>query len=687
MTEHTVALEVYYNGAWNEVAAEALTGRKITIQRGLTEQGELRAAKVAWTFKDPADKWRPTNPESPLYGVAGRNMPVRVIVDGATRAYCEASSFQPEQEPGGPRLVHLSTEGLQRRVGLWTEKLRSPIYRQLSAQPAVGYWPLEDGSGATSATSAVAAAAAGFVTDVTFGEDDAPGGASASVVLRTVGTSRISAVTPQWTVGTDGWAVMFYCRLPAPVVGGIGFKLIDIWGYGTVRQWSIEMNDVAFTLRAYDANGAQLFQHGPATFQIDPTQWFAIQLETEQAGGNVNWALIRHQVGSGVFWSGTGSYAGTVERVTSTHLFPPVADTRVSHLWVGHHTLPFVDFTFMQVSAGYAGELAANRFLRLMGEAGLTAGFLGDIAGTMPMGPQRSDTLLELLKECARTDDALIYDSRQTVRLVFRTRVSLYTQTPALELTWPDDIAPPFAELIDDDGVYNRVTVSQRDGGEATAVAETGPLSIQPPPAGVGEYRRGIDVNVADEQVFPQLAAWCTAHGLGGRYPQVTIDLDAHPELTAAVHSVEIGARITIAGREPELISLIVLGIAETVETHRRLVTFTCIRDTVFQVGVYDDTDSRWDSRTTTVKTDVSSSATTITFRTTDPGDLWSTAGVPYDVLIAGQRNTVTAMGAASLVSGAYDQTATVTRGVNGVTKPLAAGDEIHVASPGRWAL
>jgi hypothetical protein len=78
--------------------------------------------------------------------------------------------------------------------------------------------------------------------------------------------------------------------------------------------------------------------------------------------------------------------------------------------------------------------------------------------------------------------------------------------------------------------------------------------------------------------------------------------------------------------------------------------------------------------------------ATAVTFTTGNSDETWSTT-TPYDVMIAGQRNTVTAMGAAALVGGSYDQAATLTRGVNGVTKALAAGEPIHVANPMRYAL
>jgi hypothetical protein len=130
-----------------------------------------------------------------------------------------------------------------------------------------------------------------------------------------------------------------------------------------------------------------------------------------------------------------------------------------------------------------------------------------------------------------------------------------------------------------------------------------------------------------------------------------------------------------------------VLGYQEVIGSHSRTITFNCAPDQQFAGGEYDDGIVRYDSSSTTVKTAVTLTGTSITFRTTNILDLWSTTGTPYDVVIAGQRSRVTNMGAASLVSGAYEQTATVVRGIDGIRKTIAAEEPIHVATPGRYSL
>ena len=61
----------------------------------------------------------------------------------------------------------------------------------------------------------------------------------------------------------------------------------------------------------------------------------------------------------------------------------------------------------------------------------------GSASDTETMGPQYPATLLEHLKEIRDTDGGFVYDSPDSLAVTFRTRVDLYSQTPAIELTPP----------------------------------------------------------------------------------------------------------------------------------------------------------------------------------------------------------------------------------------------------------
>lgn len=65
--------------------------------------------------------------------------------------------------------------------------------------------------------------------------------------------------------------------------------------------------------------------------------------------------------------------------------------------------------------------------------------------------------------------------------------------------------------------------------------------------------------------------------------------------------------------------------------------------------------------------------------------EAWSTTAEPYDLLIAGERVTVTSMGARTGTPGDWEQQATVTRSVNGVVKAQVVGASVKAAGAKRW--
>jgi hypothetical protein len=689
MTGHTVTPSAFLSGAWTDFPGEVFEGDAIRITRGLTEQGELRAAKIQWRFNDQTGKWRPTNPTSPLYGQVGQALPVRVTVDGSTRAYCEAVSFAPDQDPEfqpgvrGRRWVDMSAEGLLGRIGTWSEAVRSAMYRQISGYAnRRGHWPLEDPSSATQLTNTYSRGTPGVINGSRPGSDDGPPGAD-NVTAAPSGSSmggRFSGVSG------SGWQFSFSCRLNAMPAGSTYGELIR-WTTSIGNTWSWQVNSTTFRLVVTAPDGTTLL-NSIASFggTISPAGWLTYRVKVTLSGSTVTVEPAWFGLNDGPLGI-TDSYVGGLGSLTSwtQETNAITQDALYGHVFGVTGTSDDLQSSgALQVFRGYLGETTGARFARLMTEAGIDYAFLG--TASTPMGPQRSDTLIELLKEIARTEDGLIYDSRVALRLVLRSRPSLYNQAP-LTLTLAQ-IAPSMREMIDLDGVFNRVTVSQREGGEASAALEAGPLSIQPAPAGIGEFKREVKVNVAAEGTLPLLAGWWisrgTARGRGGRYPEITVDLDAQPGLTSAVNGVEIGSRIVVTGRDPDPVGLLVLGIDETVQAFRRLVTFTCVPDHVWNPGVYHGT-ARYDTRATLAE-DLTLTETLWDITAPTLADTFSRTSLPYDVMVGGERCTVTAA-TVPAGTGPYTQTITCTRSVNGVVKTQPLGAEIHIATPGRWAL
>lgn len=690
MTSQNATLELFYGGVWNAVP--------LYLQGGMTIERTAdfpRATKVTCEVNNDSLAYDPARPESPLYGLAGRNTRARLVINGHTRVFVEASEWKPkrtsEHKPGvafGRSAVDLTAEGLLRRLDRWTDPLRSPMFRTISTRStSIGHWPLEDEREAGQASSTAGTPA--YTTGVTFGADESPQGAARTVQMKT-GSLITGAFDPAST--TAGWQVAFSMRLPAVPVGPTYTGIMN-WSTSNGYRWFWNVNDTTYQFQIADSDGT-IIKSSTVLFGGDanPDQWVTFRVKATQSGGTVTFEPAWYSQ-NGTVWGFTDTYAGTVGALRQ---FRQVGSTVNNGGWVSHifavtgATDNLLSGAALRTFDGYLGERAGDRFLRLCSENGVTRYMTGSAADTQPMGPQRPDTFLALLQEIADTDDSIIFDERFDVALTLRTRRSMAAQTAVLNLAYPSQVAPPLVRVIGDKGTHNRVTVKNAGGGEFTAALTTGRMSVAAPPAGVGEYKQTVDVNVAEESTqLEPLARWHLAKGTVDRtqYSQVTVDLLANPGLAASCMFVNLGDMITITGAERDVIPLRVVGIEDSVGPGALWsVTYTTEPYEAWAAGRYDAATSRYDVAGSTlgVARDAVQTAFTLSAATRD--DLWSTTSTPYDLMIAGERVTVTAMGAAA-GAGPFTQAATVTRSINGVVKVHAVGEEVHIATPGRYAL
>lgn len=724
MPKQNVAFELFYDGSWHDVAAtdDVFAEMPIRIQRGQgDESAAFRPAQAVAQLNNDDDRFRTSNPMSPLYGKAGRNTPLRVKVGGVIRAACEASSWAPDQTtdfrqspPRGKAWVDLEAGGLLRRVAQWTVPLKSPLRRfvDLSGTKPAEYWPMEDPNGSSFASSVVGGAPMKPITTVRYTLPDgtplAPGGSpdfargagidgSASLPnFQGGGTLR----SPVRVTTFNGYAIDWVMQFQAGTDKG-GTTSADVFSWresGTYVHYTV--NVIKGFVTVFHANAtddATLASTGSAVAALDVYDGAAhhFRYQVRQNGGNYLAQLYIDGFLKATADNFTPGMTGTVGTPTQIEWNPgedkgdymPVAAGHVI-VWasgqIGDQPAVF------NALAGHAGELTGDRITRLLDEHGIPLVIRGDLNSGAPMGPQPIDTLPKLLEEIVRTEDGLLFDEIASLVLVFTQSDYRYNQTPSLTLT-PTDMPALPKEVTDDLGVSNIVTARMRSGAEYTVRDDTSPLGTQAPPNGVGEYTRTVDVNLDDENLLPQYANWWMRRGTVDRprFPQITVDLTAaSPGLISAVESVDVGDVIEITGFREYTVRLYVLGYTETIGTHTRSITFTCAPDQQFQVGVYDDGVWRWDTRTTKLASSATSTAVSLSLTTTAKNDVLTTAGgsLPYDLLIEGERVRVTAM-TAPAGSGPYTQTATVTRSINGVVKALPANSSVSLYDSRRWGL
>lgn len=721
MPKQAVTVELYYDGAWRDLTADndVFAESPITITQGQGDEGgAFRPCTITCSLVNDDDKYRTSNPMSPLYGKAGRNTPMRVKVAGSVRGIVEASSWSADQTTDfrrtparGRAWVDVEGGGVLQRVNQWVDPLRSPLYRfvERSGVTPAEWWPMEDASTSSSAASAVGGPAMQPVTKVRYTLPDGtalpPGGAprfadangipGSDALPSFQGGGTLSA--PVRNATFDGYAIDWVMQFAAGTDQG-GTTSADVLSWretGTYVHFTVNVTKNSVTVFHSNAADEAIGSFtGSAAGSLDVYDGAPhhFRYQVRQSGGSY---VARLLIDSAIYATAsnfTPGMAGTVGRPTSVEWNPGESrgdymPTAAGHLIVWPSGQLGAQPPVFDALTGYAGEKASYRYDRLLNEEGIPHYVSASFAKSSLMGPQRPDTLPNLIRECVDTEDALLFDHKSELRLMFLSRVDRYNQNPALALT-PTDFPSLPREVTDDLNVHNVVTASQRGGGDYTVRDDTGPLGAQPPPVGVGESRQTVDVNVFDESALPQVANWWLRRGTVNlpRFPKVTLDLNAKPGLVAVVQNVEVGSVITISGFREYTIRLFVLGWVEVIGTHTRTITFTCAPDQQFQVGTYSSTLKRYDSSSTTLAEDLTTTETAWDIRTVKQGDCWSTTP-GYDVMVGGERCTVTAVTAAVLSGGYWTQTMTCTRSINGVVKTHALGAEIHVATPGRYAL
>jgi len=582
--------------------------------------------------------------------------------------------------------------GILRRLGQGASPLRSPLTRgTLAIDGLVAYWPMEEESGATQFNAALGGTP---LKGVVF----TPGGGSepgldGSLPVATIGVGARLGAQVTSTGAAGEWLMRAVVYIPsAPAAAA---RLLEWKTTGTARGWHIRVDPAgsdSLDLQAFDADNVNILT---AVFTVDLDdlygKWFMVEAGATQNGADIDYHLIyRSAVGDSFGTTGTLT-TDTCGVVTSVAL---IGDTeyRCGHISVYDDNPGFFDSpAIADLLGGRAGETAVERATRLCQEEGVPLVVVGTSAGSELLGAQRVATLLELLNDAAEADGGILYEPRDALAVGLRTRASLYSQTPAVALDYTD-LSPTLEPVDDDQLTRNDVTVKRYNGSEARAVLETGPLSVLAPPDGVGRYDESVSLNIETDERLEQVAHWRLHLGTWdeARYPQIPVRVPhvANPGLAADLARLDIGDVLTVdnppAWLPPDLIEAMAHGYEERIGTHAHLweLEFNCTPAAPFTVGVYDSTDSRYDSGFSTLNEDLTATETGVDVAVS-AGPLWTTSvGAGFDINIGGERMTVTAISGAS-----SPQTFTVTRSVNGVVKPHLTGATVSLWRPARYAL
>ncbi len=613
-----------------------------------------------------------------------------------SQAAGEVSGWNPDQDQAfgngtgrGMRWTGVEAGGLLRRIGQWTDPVISTYGRRLLQEPAlVDLWPLDDASGSASLRN-TAYPNPGFNRAAQLGTSDAPGGGEATSVALSGGT-QVDGVFRR--TGANEYTIGISFKVPASN-GLSAYPTTTLFlSWATAQNWGvfISLFSGGWELKVNDDHGANVLTNSTLWGAAAPVgSWVNLAVSIGQASATTSsYRMQWTGEGSTVPFLSSGTFTGAPGQPSFWLAFATatgeINGIEAAFVYKIDNATYVLTADFLSAFAGYRGETAGARFLRLLYEQGLHGVLRGKASDTELMGPQRPDTMINLLKEIRDTDAGLLTDFEGGGALAYRTRRNLYNQTPVIAFTFNTNVAPPLTPILDDLHTNNYVTVQNRGGGSATDVDTASAMGTAPPPTGVGLYKQTVDVNVSAVGRLADLASWWLNLGTNpeARYQSVTVDLDnpGGVALESAVDALLPGDRVTITGLDADLIDLCVVGIQDTRSSGgmRRTATLLCVPYRSFGVAVYDNAARRYDSRTSTLNAGYSTTATSMVVKFTDLRDQWSTTAAPYDWAVAGERIRVTAMGAVT-GTGPWTQTATVTRSINGVVKAQTAGAAVHM--------
>lgn len=726
MTLTPPVVELFINAAWVDITAlgHVYTDSPITITRGRGDgSGSFEPSRCSLTFNDADGRYSPRNPASPWFGQIGRATDIRVTDAGSARFIGEISSMTPQWNLSGTvRTVLVDAAGALRRIGQGTQPSSPGLKQFLLGTSPITYWPLDDGPTATEG-----APAKGTYKGSTFRKIGAVAMDFAEGSLATYMTPSLrlndtttTGVVLGYTTGSQAapnalaWDFVYKANpesdtSTAPNMAAWFFDArIEGTAAGSYDEWELQFrkdgvnDDIALELHldVFGGGSTVALANTAPLGAITDGLLHHIRLKLIQTGADVDYAVY---VDGALVISGTRTTHNLFRAYSvQTRYDRAVGQDLLAfgHLIVWEQTanIPAIADAAL-AAAGYAGETAGDRFIRLCTAAGEAFTLVGSAAVSTRMGIQYTDAFTAQLAEIETTDGGMIDESRTAAGPRYHTRTSLYSQSAAVTLSYAGkQLAPPLQPVDDDQTIRNDIFAQRRDGSSFQATLLTGPLSVQDFPNGVGRYKDEQQVNVQTDGQLEGVANWLLHKGTvdAARYPSLTVDLAApdvanNPSLLAAIRAIDIGSRILIVNAQAvniyDPIDLLVVGYTEVFGTGSHPITFNASPYAPYDIAKWGSAvgsgPDRFDTAASQLASSATATATSLSVAST-ANTLWTTVAgeFPFDITVAGERMTVT-----NIIGATSPQTFTVTRSVNGVIKAQASGAAVRLWKTPRYGL
>lgn len=563
------------------IALNTTIGRKIYRYQIRSSIGGTIVANPDWTTQ--------TVGAGAFTDSAGRSWTATgqgTIMDRVYRFVTEGSEWSPRWGIGGRKVITpVETSGILRRLDQGTKPVESTLHHHYlnwvnPFDAPKAYWPMEDGKFTVSSPSPIPGCASMEITNMTMGANDT---CPPSAPLPTLtSASRIQAVVPIHTLNS-AWQIEMTVRMDnAPANNSTLFEFTTngapwtIWRMQVssgLMQLVVESGDGATTLVFATFNPIQMFGIGWVKFTIfvfeTPPDLFVV----------ASWQPLL-EMGLGL----VSANSTTVNNTTAGRILN--IDTKfgkeLSGASVGHLAV-WDSWTVSDNPAenAFNGDIAGTRMINLSSAKDVPFFGVGSLAKEEAVGYQRAETYLDLMREAEGADGGALCEDRTTPGLLYRDRASMYTQIPALIIPY-GHLTTPIDPTDDDQRIRNRTTVNRKDGSSRTVSLDTGPMSTQDYPDGVGLYDQSVTVSLASDSRTETMAGWLNHHGTWNesRYPHIRLLLHDHPEYIKDILGIDTGSIIRITDTPPWLppgpIDLMVEGYSETTRPHWWEITFAC---------------------------------------------------------------------------------------------------------------
>jgi hypothetical protein len=718
--------------AFTEITSDVRVAAGISLRHGASDEASsTQPAQFRCTLTNTHGRYS-LGGLSPNWPNVRQGTPVQVSVNLGSGFQTIFTGYADGWSPGwstvpldvasgrGDATVTLVASGALRRMAQGTPPYVSPIRRGLSsASDLCGYWPCEDEKDST----VIAPARPEwnplrFSTRLHGGSNPGLPAAKprlaesdvfvASQPLPLVSDSEWYANIPDYTpaAGTNAIQLRFLIDVPAPglnnesvIIGLITTGDPSFWEirYRTAGTWT---SNGQISIRAWRNFQSMVMDIDCANIGGINGRRGQLGLQLSLSGSNIRADVDFLEEGAAAsagaiqVTSGFTATVGRAVRVQTT------TDGGMVDMTLGHIVVRSVitsEAENIRHLNAWTGDTVGARLTRVTADNGTWFTMLDAAVPTTTtpadyMGPQPAGTVTEILRDCEATDRGLLWDGVGP-GLSYTTRRYRESRAPAVVLdAAARQVGLPFGAVHDDQRRVNRASVTRHGGSNAMYLDDTGPLGANL----IGRYDTALTVGCQSDSALGQYAAWTVFQGTaeGYRFPQLTLDFGATPDLLDEWLAVVPGARIDVTGLRsittaaPEdAVALAVEGYEQTItprtwtaRVNTSLFRRWAVACVAAETGDTQEFCARIDTSGAQLAAIAAIGATSLTVDTTK-GTLWTTRAddYPLDLDLGAIKVRVTAATAGGVGGNSARQTLTLAAPLP-VTRP--AGTPVQLWNP-----